>query len=399
VKLDAKSVAMLKRGSKSDVIYFDDQLHGFGYRIRAGAQELRSWIVQYRHAGSTRRLLLGPSNLLTAEMARAKAKQILAKVALGEDPSAAKSDRRGKDRLTLRSVTDQYLAAKAAETRTATQRQARRYLTGPYFRAIHGLPIDKVARRDIADRLVAISREHGGVTAARARAVISALFVWSMRMGITDANPVVGSIKAKDSKSRERVLDNNELARIWNACGDDVYGRIIRLLILTGCRRAEIGDMAWSEIDLDQATFTIPAARSKNHREHTLPLMPMMLEIIGAVPHMATTDSLFSLRAKGFGNWANHKRVLDVKSGVTDWTVHDIRRSVATRMADLGVQPHIIEQVLNHQSGHRRGVAGTYNRSSYDREVKAALATWADHIRTLTTGGERKVLPFTAQSS
>jgi integrase len=377
------------------VIYFDDQLRGFGFRIRAGAdKEIRSWVVQYRHGGATRRLLIGPGNLLSAEMARTKAKQILAKVALGEDPSAAKSDRRGKDRLTLRSIADQYLAAKAAETRIATQRQARRYLTGPYFRAIHNLPIDKVARRDIADRLVAISREHGRVTAARCRSVIHAMFVWSMRMGITDANPVIGSIKAKDSKSRERVLDDVEIAAIWNACGDDAYGRIVRLLILTGCRRAEIGDMSWSEIDLARGTFTIPAERSKNHREHTLPLMPMMSNIINAVPRMATTDSLFSLRGRGFGNWANTKRSLDIKSGVPDWTVHDIRRSVATRMADLGVQPHIIEQILNHQSGHRRGPAGVYNRSSYDREVKAALALWSDHVRALATGDKRKVLAF-----
>jgi integrase len=190
------------------------------------------------------------------------------------------------------------------------------------------------------------------------------------------------------------VLADEELAAIWNACGNDDYGRIVRLLILTGCRRAEIGDMAWSEIDLEAATFTVPARRSKNGRAHTLPLLSSALDIIKSVPQMATRDQLFGLRSHGFTAWHEGKPALDERSGVANWVVHDVRRSVATKMADIGVEPHIIEAVLNHYSGHRAGVAGTYNRSSYAREVKAALAMWSDHIRALVDGGERKVLVF-----
>jgi integrase len=114
------------------------------------------------------------------------------------------------------------------------------------------------------------------------------------------------------------------------------------------------------------------------------------------VPKMVSRDQLFGARSEdGFASWNKGKIALDRRSGVTNWTPHDIRRSVATRMADIGVQPHIIEQVLNHQSGHRAGPAGIYNRSSYEREVCAALALWEDHVRTLAEGGERKVIHYT----
>jgi integrase len=184
--------------------------------------------------------------------------------------------------------------------------------------------------------------------------------------------------------------------RIWRACGDDDFGRVVRLCVLLGARRSEIGGIAWSELrDLDgpQPYWELPAARSKNRKAHRLALLPMVLAIIRAVPHLVGRDKLFgSHAAEGFSAWAKAKRALDARVGVGDWTLHDIRRSCATRMADLGVQPHIIEQVLNHQSGHKAGPAGIYNRSSYEREVKAALALWSDHIRTVVEGGERKVV-------
>jgi integrase len=271
-------------------------------------------------------------------------------------------------------------------------RELRRYLGGSYFKPLHNMPVDKVTRRDIASRLVAITREHGSITAARARTALSAFFVWTMQMGLAEANPVIGTIQPEDSKRRERVLSDAELASVWRACGGDTYGRCVRLLILTGCRRQEVGGMCWSELSND--TWTIPAARSKNGRAHTLPLMPMIREILERVPHMVNRDPLFCARGKGFGGWAAGKPGLDERSGVAEWTHHDIRRTVATRMADLGVQPHVIEQILNHQSGHKAGPAGIYNRSSYEREVCAALALWADHVRSIVAGGERKVLPF-----
>jgi integrase len=398
MKLSAKTVAALELDGKRDVIHFDDLMSGFGYRLRAGAggKVLRSWVVQYRRGGASRRLLLGSAEVLSAEQARTMAKKALGVIANGEDPAADRADRRAKDKLTLQSVIDEYLAAKQVRPRTLAE--IRRYLT-VYCRPLHGMPVDAVTRKDIATRLVAIGREHGSITLARARAALSAFFTWAMQMGIVEANPVLGTTKPQDTTPRDRVLSDAELAAIWRACGDDDFGRIVRLLILMPCRRSEIGGMRWDElVDLERGLWTLPAERSKNGRAHTLPLLPMALAIIKAVPRMATRDHLFGVRANGFTPWEDAKAALGARSGVTGWVLHDIRRTVATRMADLGIAPHVIEQVLNHVSGHKAGVAGIYNRSSYDREVRSALALWHDHVRALIEGGERKILSLPSKA-
>jgi integrase len=134
----------------------------------------------------------------------------------------------------------------------------------------------------------------------------------------------------------------------------------------------------------------LPKERSKNGRALTLPLPPAAWQIIEDVPKMVNRECLFGVRSNvGFNTWALSKQSLDTRCGVADWHVHDIRRSVATKMADKGVAPHIIETILNHTSGHKKGVAGIYNKSVYEREVKAALALWANRVRVL--GGRRKV--------
>ena len=398
MNLTAKSVAALKLDGKTDLIVFDDAMPGFGYRLRRshdGSKTLRSWVTQYKRAGATRRVTLGSAEVLSAEQARNMARKLLGKVANGEDPAADRRERRDKDRLSLRSVIDEHLALKAGEVRVKTMRELRRYLTGPYFRPLHGMPVDQVSRKDIASRLVAVTREHGSIVAAKARAALSTFFAWSMQMGLVEHNPVVGTIQPKNSKPRERTLSDEELAAIWRACEDDAYGRIVKLLVLTGGRRAEVGGMRWSEIDPERGTWTLPAGRSKNRRAHTLPLMPMALDVIKGVPRLASRDQLFGFRSNdGFTDWDGRKEALDERSGVSAWTLHDIRRSVATRMADIGAQPHIIETILGHVGGHKGGVAGIYNRSSYTREVRNALALWEDHLRTVVTGGERVVVPF-----
>jgi integrase len=406
MQLTAKAVAALQMpASKTDHIEWDDALPGFGYRLRAGAggKVLRSWIAQYRRAGGTRRITLGPAGVLSAEQARLAAKKVLAAAALGQDPQADRIDRRDKDQHSFRTVVAEHLKAKKPDVRARTHVELTRYLTGTYFKPVHGMPVDTITRKDIAARLVAITRESGSITAARARAAVNGFFVWATQMGYIEANPVVGTIQPQDSKGRSRVLVEDkdkgrpdELGPIWRACGDDDHGRIVRLLILTGCRRQEVGSMQWSELDADAGTWTLPAERAKNKREHTLPLPPMAWNIIEAVPHMAHRDYLFGIRGDGFRAWADGKAELDKRLGdaVAPFVLHDIRRSVATGMADLGVQPHIIETILNHHGGHRRGVAGIYNRSTYEREKKAALVMWADYVRALAEGGERKVLNF-----
>jgi integrase len=402
MKLTAKAVAALTLpAGKTDHFEWDDELPGFGFRLRlaAGGKINRSFVCQYRHGGATRRLLLGSAAVLGAVEARGMAKKALGRVANGADPQADRLDRRGKDKHTFRAVATDYLAIKQRAVRPRTYTEQARYLTDKrYFGPLHGLALDQITRKDVAARLNRISLESSAIVAANARAQLSALFSWALAHGLCESNPVVGTIQPSNGKPRERVLAEAELAAIWKACGDDDHGRCIRLLILTGCRRQEIGGLGWSEINVERRTWTLPANRSKNGHAHTLPLLPTMLAVIEAVPRMVGRDQLFGQRADGFTGWSRGKAVLDRRSGVKDWTTHDLRRSVATHMADLGIAPHVIEQILNHQGGHKRGVAGIYNKSRYERDVRAALATWEEHLRALAAGGERKVLAYAASN-
>jgi integrase len=244
--------------------------------------------------------------------------------------------------------------------------------------------------------LTVIARESGAPSAGLARGALIQCLAWGMQAGLVEINPAIDTPSPAASRPRERVLSDAELGAIWNAAGtSDDYDRIVRLLILCGSRRAEVGGMAWSEFDGEMAKWTLPVERSKNRRPHTLPVMPMMAQIIDQVPRRATRDQLFGARGVGgYADWTIGKRGLDERSGVTGWTIHDIRRSVATKMGDIGIAPHVIEEILNHQSGHKRGVAGVYNRSRYERETRAALGIWHDHVQSICAGGARKVLPW-----
>ena len=197
----------------------------------------------------------------------------------------------------------------------------------------------------------------------------------------------------KGGQPRERVLSDSELAEIWKACGDDDHGRCIKLLILTGCRRQEVGGIAWSEFDFERGVWTLPAARSKNGRAHTLPLLPTMLPSSRRCRRWRAAISCSAQRANGFTGWSRGKAALDACSRVKNWTTHDIRE---------GRNPHGRSRhaAAHHRadpkppSGHKRGVAASTIDRAYEREVRAALALWQDHVRTLVEGGERKIIPY-----
>jgi integrase len=200
-----------------------------------------------------------------------------------------------------------------------------------------------------------------------------------MREGLSDGNPVIGTNRAADERSRDRVLSDEELARIWHACGSDDYGRIVRLLILTGQRRHEVGGVSSSELNFARAVWSIPSDRTKNGRPHEVPL-PAPAALVLKEAQMEVGDGYLFGEAQGpFQGWSKAKAALDRRiaaagNTLKPWRVHDIRRTVATRMAEFGVQPHIVEAVLNHISGHKAGVAGVYNRALYAAEKRRALA-------------------------
>ncbi len=142
-------------------------------------------------------------------------------------------------------------------------------------------PLAEIARADVAAQLQIIAKVHGRTSAARARANLSAMYGWAIREGLCDSNPVLNTNDPTAGiKPRARVLSDAELRTVWNAAGDGDFGHIVKLLILTGARRQEIGSAKWVEIDFDTGVLTIPADRAKNGHALELPLPPAALEIL-----------------------------------------------------------------------------------------------------------------------
>jgi integrase len=264
-----------------------------------------------------------------------------------------------------------------------------------HAKPLHAFPIVGVSQNDVVRLLESIARKSGGVTANRTRANLSALMGWVIRRGIKlpAGNVASETDKAVREQARERVLSDAELKAIWSGCLNDDYGTIIKLLVLSGCRVNEIGRLRWEEVHDEQ--IILPGARTKNKRAHAIPLSEPAKAILAGIRRRPDRAHLFGRRQDtGFSGWSAAKRDLDARIKIEHWTVHDLRRTVATSMAELGVQPHIIEAVLNHVSGHKGGVAGIYNRATYDKEKREALNLWAEHVTALVEGRAATVVPL-----
>jgi integrase len=386
MKLTQANAAKAKLpAGKSEAFYWDDEMPGFGLRLREGGA--RTFIVQYKIGAKHRRMTLGNAGKVTAEEARKRAKQIFGKVADGKDPANEKTIRKAEASTTLGAAVETFLRWFAGRVRPRTHEETARYLR-QHWKPLHGMAVAHIGRANVAAEASAIAQKSGPVAADRARSALSTFFAWAMGEGLRDDNPVIGTNKAAPASNRERVLSDAETVLIWNAADPATdYGKIVRLLFTTACRREEIGGLKPGEIALGDSLIALPGDRTKNGLPHDVPLSGLA---------KATVESLeldrrmwaFGRRDSGFSGWSKAKAEMDraLPNINQPWTLHDIRRTVATRMGDLGVQPHIVEAVLNHISGSKRGVAGTYNRSTYAKEKKAALDNWASHLQTLIAG-------------
>lgn len=398
IKLTGEAVARLKLElGEADRIWWDRDVKGFGLRVHAGGK--RVWIIQYRLGAKQRRFRLGALAELDAAAARAKAKDLLAGVRLGDDPKAKWQVKIADAAVTLGSVIKLYLPRAERQLKPRSFTETKRYLTVAW-KPLHDTPLARLDVPAVAARLSAIEMGSGPVAANRARAALLSMFSWAIGEGLATSNPVVGTNLRKE-KSRDRVLSMEELARIWKATEDETdFGKIVRLAILTGQRRGELGGIRWSEIDHGQALWVMPANRTKNEREHAVPLSEGALAILASVPRRQDQagqdrDLVFGSRDGEFTSWNYGKVALDKRLGdMPSWTLHDVRRSVSTHLheAPLKVLPHIVEAVLNHVSGHKAGEAGTYNRAKYLPEKRQTLDRWADHVEATVAGRASNVV-------
>jgi len=377
---------------KNEIIQFDDTVPGFGLRVRSGGSA--TWVFQYRIGAKQRRISLGSAKAISAQGARTRATELHARTKLGQDPGGEKIENRIRAVETFGAVLRPYLAHKKAELKARTYAEVERHLL-QHAKRLHGMQVTLIDRRTVAALLAELAANNGRSVSNSVRASLSSFFSWAMREGLAEANPVIATNKAAANGARDRVLSDSELRSIWNALGTTGYGDIVRLLALTGQRRDEIGSLRWQEIDFDKAVISLAAERTKNGKPHDIPLSAAALDILKNRPRFAVREYVFG--ANGFAGWSNCKRELDArisaKGAIWPWRLHDLRRTVSTRLHDeLGVQPHIVEAVLNHVSGHKGGVAGVYNRAQYAKEKAVALAHWAEHLMAIVGGGRSKVV-------
>jgi integrase len=391
MKLTAKALATHKASNKSDYIVFDDEIAGFGLRFRDGRN---SWVFQYAiGAGAeriTRRIKIGDYPALSPARAREEAEDLHAKVHLHGDPAIERRKNRIEAGKTFEKLVQQYLDFKKDELRPRSFAEVKRHLE-VNAKPLHSLPLVSVDQAVIAARLNTVAK-NGAVAANRTRASLSAMFVWAMGEGLATANPVINTNR-REEKTRDRVLSDAELRAIWHSLEDDDYGTIVKILILTGQRVNEIAGLRWSEIG--ESTITLAAERTKNARPHEISITATVGSLLESRDKVDGRDLIFGRGDGPFSGWSKAKAALDARaSALKHWTLHDLRRTAATGMAGIGIQPHVIEAVLNHVSGHKGGIAGIYNRAQYSAEKAQALARWDEHVGAVVHQRRRVITPM-----
>jgi integrase len=356
----------------------------------------RTWLFQYRIGSKQRRLSLGNAAAVPVLKARETAADLHAKVRLGGDPAIEKAVAIERANETFGAIVNQYLTAKKSKLRLTTYTGIERHLLKQSKR-LHKLPLTAIDQRSIAQVLNEVAENAGEVTANRVRTSLSGFFTWAIKegCGLPAGNPASNTNK-RPEKPRERVLKPEEMRAIWNACGNDDYGDVLKLLLLTAQRADEIARLRRDELRDD--FIALPAERTKNHRAHTVPLSEPARTILASLN--GESPCVFGRDGTGFSGWSKAKKRLEARikeqtgKELPHWTPHDLRRTAATGMADLGVAPHVIETVLNHVSGHKAGVAGIYNRASYEKEKRDALNLWAEHVLSIVECRASVVIPL-----
>jgi integrase len=395
----------------------------------------KTWMMRFRRPGGRAgKMVLGPLHAeaeppgevtigmpLTLKGARLLAAQVHRERSQGRDPIADHKARKRRHRSaasdTYAALVKEFVIDQTSKLRhwqtparhlgidpetlepipdSLCERWADRDLRSIHPQEIYDL-VDEVRRIGVPGTDSRMDKSDSRVRAFRSN--LSKFFSWSRDHRKVDANPVSGVLKLKPP-SRDRVLGNDELVKLWKA-SDAIHpaaGAAIKLLMLTGCRLNEIRELRWAEVG--DAQIDLPGTRTKNHRAHVVPLSGLAQEILASVERIDGSPYAFTVRGTvPVEIGSKMKRRLDALTGIADWRIHDIRRSVVTGMATLNIRPDVIELIVNHVSGFRAGVAGIYNKSEMLPERRAALERWSQHVAGLVAERPANVAPIRPRKS
>ena len=370
---------------QKDRLVFDDAQKGLAVRVLASGA--KNYLVQYTSAAGKRRIPLGSAGALTLSQARIAAGAMMAKVALGEDPAAERKAKAERDRLTLAAAVATWRELHLSNRRERYRSEAVRALRHAFGKA-WDRPADALDRAAVVRSLDAIAKAGHGAIAARTAAYGRACFSWHAKRGAVASNPFATLPAFGPRVSRERVLSDLELAAVWHAAEamPGSFGRIVQLLILTGARRSEVAGMLWSELDAELETWSIGRDRMKAGAAHVVPLSPQARTLLSEIDRGDGLVLPGDRPGRPVGGWSKGKAALDRATSVEGWTLHDLRRTVATGLQRLGVRLEVTEAVLGHTSGSRGGIVGVYQRHDWATEKRGALDAWGRHVEAIVNG-------------
>jgi integrase len=393
MKLTAQAVARLRHeGSLPFRDIKDDGTRGLYLRIlKSGG---RRWIVRYKIGGRTRVATIGDASEMTLAAARAQALAWASLIKDGRDPATEVQRKAAAEKRlpTVAAFAAEYLE-RHAKPNKRSWRTDERLLQHDVLPVIGGLRIDTVKRRDIVSVLDAIRDRDAPVLANRVLAVTRRMFAFAIERGVIEHTPFAG-VRASRETARARTLTDDEIRHLWAATGpgspriEAPTRMALRLLLLTGARVSEVCSATWDEIDTGAAEWVVPAARTKNGREHRMPLSNAALDVMREAEVLRASGSPWLLPSvRGTGHvtlWG----VLDAVQRILgeDVTAHDLRRTVATGLQQVGARLEVTEAVLNHVSGSRGGIVGVYQRHDWRQEKRAALDAWTRRILAIAAG-------------
>jgi integrase len=417
IKLTDAAALRFKAAPGTRIDYFDATLPGFALRVSGPTPRNptghKTWVIFYRFGGKQKRHTLDPAYpALGLAAARRKAGDVFQKLGLGEDPSveqqraAAAKAARAPD--TIENVIDEFML-RHMETKKRAPRyvvETRRNFDNHVLPRWRGRDLKAITRREVIELLDAIVDEGKPVAANRTLAAVRKLFNWSIQRGIIEASPVAMVERPGAETRRERALDADEIRAVWEATGTLGYpfGAFFRMALATGQRRQEVAGMRWADIDESEHTWTLPSDMTKAGRAHVVPMSPLATEILAGCPRIGTyvfttrRDRPISGYSKAKG--ALGKVLMAVSEAgeqLDEWTIHDLRRTVATGMGKLGVSRFTLARILNHADS---SVTGIYDRHEYLGEKRRALETWGQYLGNLVKPpGGGNVVPIAARAA
>lgn len=370
MKLTDISVRSLKAPAKGAVIFSDDTLPGFGVRVsQAGT---KSFVLT--HGIRRTRETIGRVGIISLSDARTEAKRRFAEYTLGKHKPRA---------VTWDKAKAEFLAAKTEKLKARTVEDYTQLLSYYPFGTTHLADItDAQLQRDVGKIKAKVQRFNSFV-------VLRTFFRWAYRKHYIDHNPVDRMEAPKAPKSRKRVLSSEELATVLKTAlgGETAFHSIVALLVLTGQRRSEIGALEWAWIDLNQKLITIPGEHVKNGEEHCFPIGDMAVQVLrkqkGQAQYIFPAKPGRWLEVTSFNGWSKAKAAFDQECPLPHWTLHDLRRTLRTNWAELGVLEEVAEKYINHISGKHSGLGRTYNRAKYLAPMREAVSGWERHLQTL----------------